>query len=105
MALHAHDRQKVLVAATLRTGIPSTGLNENMEAVKFYNEVVAELEDAPEGVMVQPVFDVPDEKYDELIENSDKRFPKPTLEERKRRLSMTLEQRITELKQYAEETE
>lgn len=105
MALDAHERQKILLAATLRQGLPSTGLNDNMEAVKFYNKVVAELEDAPDGVMVQPVFDVPDRVYDELIENSDKRFPKPTLEERKRRLSMTLEQRIAELKQYAEEAE
>lgn len=105
MALNAHDRQKVLVAATLRTGIPSTGLNDNMEAVKFYNEVVAELENAPDGVMVEPVFDMPDEKYDKLIEASDKRFPKPTLEERKQRLSMTLEQRIAALKQSAEEAD
>lgn len=92
MELNAYDREKLMLAATLNTTIESTGLQDNKEAQELYNKVVQELNEAPAGTMVEPVFDLPDDKYDKLIEASEKAHGKLTMDKIQKLGGMTMKE-------------
>ena len=74
----------MLLAATLNTGFESAGVEDNAKNRKYFAELVQELDAAPIGVMVSPVNEWPDDKYDELSAASRKKWGGPrTLEEMK----------------------
>ena len=70
--LDSDDLNKLLVAATTGKGLENSGVPVTPESEVAYAEIVAELEAAPEGVMVSPVFDWPGNEYDDLIAATDR---------------------------------
>ena len=78
------EKNRMLLAATLNTGFESAGVENNAANRKYFAELTKELETAPIGVMVSPINEWPDEKYDELITNTYKAWGAPrTLEQMK----------------------
>lgn len=63
MALSGDELQRLLMLATLG-GDPGDLSEEEQSA---YDQIVRELDDAPDGVMVDAVFEWPDDRYDDLI--------------------------------------
>jgi hypothetical protein len=70
MALNSEVLNKILLAVTLGQPLESTGLELTDEVKETFNQVVLEINDAPAGSTVSPIFDWSDDKYDSLIERS-----------------------------------
>jgi len=80
----SNDKNKMMLAATLNTGLKGSGVANTAKNRKFFADLVEELDASPIGVMVYPVFEWPDDTYDELSANSDKAWGAPrTLEQMK----------------------
>jgi hypothetical protein len=81
----SNDKNKMMLAATLNTGLKGSGVENTASNRKFFAGLIEELEASPIGVMVAPVFEWPDDTYDELSANSDKAWGAPrTLEQMRR---------------------
>jgi hypothetical protein len=78
------EKNRMLLAATLNTGFESAGVENNAENRRYFAELIDELDAAPEGVMLSPVNEWPDDKYDELSANTWKAWGAPrTLQQMK----------------------
>jgi hypothetical protein len=78
----SNDKNKMMLAATLNTGLDGSGVENTAKNRKFFATLIEELDASPIGVMVSPVFEWPDDTYDELSANSDKAWGAPrTLEQ------------------------
>jgi hypothetical protein len=101
MALSSDMLNTILLAATLGQSLESTGVPITEETKAAYKEVVAELEQAPAGVGVQPVFDWADDRYDDLIERSQAAHGGPrSLDEMTKAASMSLVSKAAEERRF-----
>ena len=79
------EKNRMLIAATLNTGLDSAGVKNNAENRKYFAELIEELDASPIGVMVSPVNEWPDDKYEELSANTERAHgPYRTLEQMKK---------------------
>ncbi len=79
------EKNRMLLAAPLNTGFESAGVENNAANRKYFAELIEELEAAPIGVMVSPINEWPDDKYDDLMARSVKKMgftQNPTADER-----------------------
>jgi len=79
------EKNRMLMAATLNTGLEGSGVENTAKNRKFFAGLIEELDASPIGVMVSPVFEWPDDTYDELSANTERAHgPYRTLEQMKR---------------------
>jgi len=70
MALSSSDLLRIQQAATLGKDIDEWGIDVTDEVSQAYDVVLAEINAVEGTVMVDPVFDWPDDTYDDLIDRS-----------------------------------
>lgn len=77
MALSSDDLRRIQQAATLGTDPNLLNMELTDEVQRVYDAVLAEINEFEGKTMVQPVFDWPDDTYDDLIEATEAKHGRP----------------------------
>lgn len=70
MALSSDDLMQIQQAATLGTDPNKLNMELTDEVADIYQSVIDEINSLKERTMIEPVFDWPDDRFDELIANT-----------------------------------
>lgn len=70
MPLSSDDLRRIQQAATLGTDPNDLSMELTDEVQEIYDEILDEINSFEEKTMIEPVFDWPDDTYDELMENT-----------------------------------
>lgn len=70
MALSSDKINRVYLAASTGEALEEAGFQDDTEMMALYEEILSEFKEAPERTMAEPVFDWPDDRYDDLIDRT-----------------------------------